>query len=94
MATLIKNGSEGWPNWFAMVTDIGPIITAVAALLMTSDRHIVATIKITRVPTRPNWIDWVAITVANIFVRPLSYSASPIGIIAPSNTITGHSIWR
>ena len=92
MATHIKKGSEGWPNWFAIVTDIGPIITAVAALLITSDRHIVATIKITRVPTKPNWIDWVAIAVARMLVRPLSYNASPIGIIAPSKTITGHSI--
>ena len=70
------------------------MITAVAALLITSDKHIVATIKITRVPTSPNCIDWVAITVARIFVSPLSYKASPIGIMAPKSTITGHSICR
>ena len=29
---------------------------------------------------------------ARILVRPLLYNASPIGIMAPSNTITGHSM--
>ena len=92
IATVIKNGSVFTPKEIAIPTDIGAIISAVAALFIISERHIV--IIIIRARIKPGDIPEVTLTIlfASSRVVPVVCRASLIGIIDPNNTTTGQSM--
>ena len=72
---------------------MGAIIRAVAALLIISERHMVSTIIMAKITPlgRPSVIP--TINSAINWLLPVVCSASLTGIIAPSRTIMGQSIF-
>ena len=70
----------------------GAIITAVAALLIKSETNMVMINNIANNQTTLTSIKFEERKVAKEAVNPEVVKASPIGIIAPNITTTGHSM--
>ena len=91
IATTIKNAFTSYPKLRAISYDIGAIITAVAALLIISETAIVITRIIIKIHAWPRLGARLDILDAIKPLSPVDCMAIPIGIIAASITIIGHS---
>ena len=92
-ATAIRNGSGETSRLAAIWMPTGAATMVVAVLFSTSDRVIVTSIS--TVSTTHAGSPWANPTSAPAIssVPPELSSAAPNGIIDPSKTTTGHSIW-